>query len=56
MNFWVRHLPALPVVLPLITGAVLLLLAESRRLPRLTLTLASTVAQLAAHLSSKLGR
>jgi multicomponent K+:H+ antiporter subunit D len=45
---WARHLPVLPVILPLITGAVLLLLAESRRLARLTITLTSTVAQLAA--------
>jgi multicomponent K+:H+ antiporter subunit D len=48
VNAWLRHLPALPIVLPLITGAVLLLLAETRRIPRLTLTLASTLVQLAA--------
>ena len=42
-----RHLPVLPVVLPLITGAVLLLLAETRRLPRLLITLSSMLAQLA---------
>jgi multicomponent K+:H+ antiporter subunit D len=48
MDAWLRHLPALPIVLPLVTGAILLLLAESRRLPRLVLTLSSTLAQLAA--------
>ena len=48
MNSWARHLPVLPIVLPLITGALLLLLAETRRIPRLALTLTSTLAQLAA--------
>jgi multicomponent K+:H+ antiporter subunit D len=47
VSAWARHLPVLPVVIPLITGAVLLLLAESRRLPRLVITLSSTLTQLA---------
>jgi multicomponent K+:H+ antiporter subunit D len=47
MSAWAaRHLPMLPVVVPLITGAVLLLLAESRRVPRLAITLTSTLLQL----------
>jgi multicomponent K+:H+ antiporter subunit D len=48
VSAWARHLPVLPIVIPLITGALLLLLAETRRLPRLLVTLASTLAQLAA--------
>jgi multicomponent K+:H+ antiporter subunit D len=48
VSAWARHLPVLPIVIPLITGALLLLLAESRRLPRLLVTLSSTLAQLAA--------
>jgi multicomponent K+:H+ antiporter subunit D len=48
MSAWARHLPVLPIVAPLITGAVLLFLAESRRIPRLLVTTASTLAQLAA--------
>jgi multicomponent K+:H+ antiporter subunit D len=48
VSAWARHLPVLPLVIPLITGAVLLLLAESRRLPRLVITLSSAIGQLAA--------
>ena len=48
MNAWLQHLPVLPIVVPLITGAVLLFFAESRRLPRLAITLLATLAQLAA--------
>ncbi len=48
MSAWARHLPVLPIVIPLITAAVLLLLAETRRLRRLVITLSSTLAQLAA--------
>jgi multicomponent K+:H+ antiporter subunit D len=48
VNAWVRHLPALPVVIPLITGALLLMFAETRRLSRLALMLTSVLAQLAA--------
>jgi multicomponent K+:H+ antiporter subunit D len=47
MSAWARHLPILPVVIPLLTGAFLLFLAESRRLPRLAVTATSTLAQLA---------
>jgi multicomponent K+:H+ antiporter subunit D len=48
VSAWARHLPVLPIVIPLITGAVLLLLAETRRMRRLVITLSSTLAQLAA--------
>jgi multicomponent K+:H+ antiporter subunit D len=48
VSAWARHLPVLPIVIPLITAAVLLLLAETRRLRRLVITLSSTLAQLAA--------
>ena len=48
MNAWLQHLPVLPIVVPLITGAVLLFFAESRRLPRFVITLLATFAQLAA--------
>ena len=48
MNTWLQHLPVLPIVVPLITGALLLLFAETRRWPRLLITLFSTLTQLAA--------
>jgi len=48
VNAWLQHLPVLPIVVPLITGAVLLFFAESRRLPRFVITLLATFAQLAA--------
>jgi multicomponent K+:H+ antiporter subunit D len=48
LNPWLQHLPVLPIVVPLIAGALLLLFAESRRWPRLLITLVATVTQLAA--------
>ncbi|MEO7774174.1 MAG: monovalent cation/H+ antiporter subunit D [Steroidobacteraceae bacterium] len=48
MSAWLQHLPVLPIVVPLLTGALLLLFAETRRLPRLLITLAATLTQLAA--------
>lgn len=48
MNNWLQHLPVLPIAAPLIAGALLLLFAENRRLPRLLITLVSTLTQLAA--------
>ena len=47
MNSWLQHLPVLPIVVPLITGALLLLFAETRRWPRLLITLFATITQLA---------
>ena len=51
MNAWVRHLPVLPIVVPLLVGALLLLFAETRRWPRLLLTVTGTLVQLAAGIS-----
>jgi multicomponent K+:H+ antiporter subunit D len=41
-----QHLPVLPVVVPLVTGAVLLLFAESQRRVRESIALLATLAQL----------
>lgn len=46
MNEWLKHLPILPVVLPLVAGAGMLLLNDAHRRARLGLGLASIVAQL----------
>ncbi len=43
---WLQHLPALPIVLPLVTGAALLLFPESQRRTREAIALLSTLAQL----------
>lgn len=40
------HLPALPIVLPLLTGALLVMLKDSRRRTRLGISLISVMAQL----------
>jgi multicomponent K+:H+ antiporter subunit D len=48
LSAWLQHLPVLPIVVPLITGALLLLFAETRRWPRLLITLAATCVQLTA--------
>lgn len=47
MNGLLAHLPVLPIVIPLVTGAVLLLLPESLRSVRVTLALTSMLSQLA---------
>jgi multicomponent K+:H+ antiporter subunit D len=47
MNAVLQHLVALPVVVPLVTGAVLLLLGEAQRAARVALALASATTQLA---------
>jgi multicomponent K+:H+ antiporter subunit D len=47
LNPWLQHLPVLPIVVPLIAGAMLLLFAETRRWPRLLITLGATLTQLA---------
>ena len=44
---WLQHLPVLPIVLPLIAGAVLLFLPQSRTLLRPTVALSSTLSQVA---------
>jgi multicomponent K+:H+ antiporter subunit D len=47
VNAILRHLVVLPILIPLVAGALLFFLAEARRAARITLALASTVAQLA---------
>ncbi|MBB6094290.1 multicomponent K+:H+ antiporter subunit D [Povalibacter uvarum] len=46
MSPWLQHLPVLPIVVPLVTGAVLLLFAESQRRLRESIALLATLAQL----------
>lgn len=48
MNAWLEHLPSLPVVVPLLAAALMLLFPEHRRIPRLGLALVSTLVQLVA--------
>lgn len=47
MSGWQQHLPILPVVLPMLTGAFLLLLSESRHGLRAAIAVCATLAQLA---------
>ncbi len=44
---WLQHLPVLPIVIPLVAGAVMLLFAESRRTTRTFIALSATLANLA---------
>ncbi len=46
MNGWLQHLPMLPIATPLMVGALLVLLKESRRKTRLTLSFASVLFQI----------
>ena len=48
MNALLRHIVVLPVVLPLLAGTLMFFVAEARRSLRITLALASVLAQLAA--------
>jgi multicomponent K+:H+ antiporter subunit D len=48
MNAILRHIVVLPIVVPLVAGALMFFLAESRRTARVGLALASVLAQLAA--------
>ncbi len=50
MNGLLAHLVALPIVVPLLAGAAMLLLTEARRAARISLALLSSVIQLAAGL------
>ncbi len=50
MNVLLQHLVVLPVVVPLLAGAVMLFLAEARRPMRVTLALTSVLVQLAVGL------
>ncbi|MDD3352933.1 monovalent cation/H+ antiporter subunit D [Zoogloea sp.] len=51
MNPWLNHLPILPVLLPMLTGTVLLLSSDSRHGPRTALALFATLAQLVVALA-----
>ena len=46
MNGWMQHLPMLPIATPLMVGALLVLLKESRRKTRLALSFASVLFQI----------
>ena len=48
MSFWLRHLPVLPIAIPLVTAATMLLIAEARRVPRLLIAVFATLGQVAA--------
>lgn len=47
MSPWLQHLPVAPVVVPLVAGAAILLLRESRRLTRAGISLAAAAIQVA---------
>ncbi len=51
MSNWLQHLPALPIVLPLLAGAAQLLLDDTRRTARVAIALGATFAQLIAALA-----
>lgn len=46
MSSWIQHLPVLPVVIPLLAGAGMLLFAEGRRTERTIIALVATVLNL----------
>ncbi|NYT65968.1 monovalent cation/H+ antiporter subunit D [Alcaligenaceae bacterium] len=46
MTSWFQHLPILPVAIPMLAGAAMLLLRDSQRQARLALSLVSIVAQI----------
>ena len=48
MNSLMQHLPVMPIILPLLAGAAMLLLQESQRSARVTIALTSAFAQLTA--------
>lgn len=47
MGSWLQHLPILPIVLPLLAGAALLLIDDGRYKTRTTIAITSVLAQLA---------
>lgn len=47
MSEWLQHLPVLPIVLPLVSGALLLFLPQSRSVLRPSIALLTTLAQVA---------
>ncbi|WON74013.1 monovalent cation/H+ antiporter subunit D [Nitrosospira sp. Is2] len=46
MNSWIQHLPVLPVVIPLIAGAAMLLFVEAQRRERTIIAFVATLANL----------
>ncbi len=48
MSTWVQYLPVLPIVVPLIAAATLLLFAETQRVPRVIIAFSATLMQLIA--------
>ncbi len=46
MNDWLAHFPILPVAVPLVSGALMLMLRDSRRRTRLVLSVVSIMAQI----------
>ena len=46
MNSWIAHLPVLPVVVPLMAGAAMLLFVEAQRRERTIIAFAATLANL----------
>lgn len=48
MSGWLQHLPMMPIIIPLVTAALLVFLKESRRKTRLTLSFLSVFIQIFA--------
>jgi multicomponent K+:H+ antiporter subunit D len=46
MNSWIEHLPVLPVVIPLVAGAAMLLFVEAQRTERTIIAFVATLANL----------
>jgi multicomponent K+:H+ antiporter subunit D len=46
MNAWLEHLPVLPIVIPLLAGALMMLIPEQRRATRMTIAITATLLQL----------
>ena len=48
MSGWAQHLPLLPIVIPLLAGAGMLLFADAQRTPRTIVACAAALANLLA--------
>lgn len=51
MSDWLQHLPILPILVPMLTGTLLLLSSDSRHAPRIALSLFAVLFQLAVALA-----
>ena len=51
MSDWLQHLPILPILVPMLTGTLLLLSSDSRHAPRIALSLLAVLLQLAVALA-----